>query len=214
MRENKIYSFIGLDREAGAVAMGEGLAEQAVKRGKAYLVLIADDAASNTAKKIRTAVYGRNVPLVGFGKKEQLGQILGKTFVSVIAVTDRSFAERIKELVELENNNDNSSYGGDFVEQTHGVISFVPASRMRANCRDAACGAASVPGVKLRLAGCHSNNSALGKIGGMTQQRHVNPRPENSSLNAKSLYWHWSQTGSSNSNAITYAGPASGPFPC
>ncbi|HHW21900.1 MAG TPA: 50S ribosomal protein L7ae [Clostridiaceae bacterium] len=118
MRENKIYSFIGLARKAGAVAMGEGLAEQAVKRGKAYLVLIADDAASNTAKKIRTAVYGRNVPLVGFGKKEQLGQILGKTFVSVIAVTDRSFAERIKELVELENNNDNSSYGGDFVEQT------------------------------------------------------------------------------------------------
>lgn len=118
MQKNKIYSFIGLARKAGAIAAGEGLAEQAVKRGKAYLVLITHDASLNTIKKIRTAIYGRSIPLVEFGCKEQLGRMLGKTFFSVIAVTDRGFAERIKELIEREHNNDNSAYGGDFVEQT------------------------------------------------------------------------------------------------
>lgn len=118
MRKNNIYSFIGLARKAGAVAAGEGPAGQAVKKGKAYLVLTAHDASLNTIKKIRAAINGKNIPLVGFGNKERLGHMLGKTFISVIAVTDRGFAERLKELVEREHENDNSAYGGDFIEQT------------------------------------------------------------------------------------------------
>ena len=86
---------------------------------------------------------------------------------------------------------------GDFVEQTHGVFSFDSVPHMRADGGDAACGAASEPGVKLGLAGCHSNNSAHSKFGGMTQQRHVSSKPINSSQNAKSLYWRVTQTGSS-----------------
>ena len=88
MQKNKIYSFIGLARKAGAIAAGEGLAEQAVKRGKAYLVLITHDASLNTIKKIRTAIYGRNIPLVEFGCKEQ--PHAGEDLFSVIAVTDRA----------------------------------------------------------------------------------------------------------------------------
>lgn len=116
MWKNKVYSFIGLARKAGAIATGEGLAEQAVKRGKAYLVLVTHDASLNTRKKIETAMYDKDIPLVVFGNKEQLGHMLGKSFFSVIAVTDRGFAERIKELIEQEQNNDNTAHGGGFFE--------------------------------------------------------------------------------------------------
>jgi len=106
MWKNKVYSFIGLTKKAGAIAAGEVPAELAVKRGKAYMVIIADDASQNTKKKIDSAVYGRNIPLVRFGSKEQLGHILGKPYISVIAVTGRSFAERIKEMIDQNHNND------------------------------------------------------------------------------------------------------------
>ncbi|MGI6123260.1 MAG: L7Ae/L30e/S12e/Gadd45 family ribosomal protein [Acetivibrionales bacterium] len=118
MSEDKIYSFIGLAKKAGAILGGEGLSEQAVKRGKAYLVLITEDASLNTRKKIETALYNSSIPLVEFGNKEKLGQMLGKTFFSVISVTNRGFAERIKEMVEQNKNNDNTAHGGGFFEQT------------------------------------------------------------------------------------------------
>lgn len=118
MSEDKIYSFIGLARKAGAVAMGEPLSEQAVKRGKAQLVLVTRDASENTKKKIETALFGRNVLMLKFGDKEMLGKMLGKAFLSVIAITDVGFSERIKEMIEQNFNNDNTAHGGGFFEQT------------------------------------------------------------------------------------------------
>jgi ribosomal protein L7Ae-like RNA K-turn-binding protein len=111
---NRIYSFIGLARKAGAVAMGEALAEQAVKRKKACLVLVTLDASDNTVKKIETALYGSDIPMIRFGNKEDLGHILGKSAFSVIAITDKGFSERIKTLIEQNSNNDNTAHGGGF----------------------------------------------------------------------------------------------------
>ena len=111
---SKIYSFIGLARKAGAVSPGEALAEQAVKRERAYLVLLAQDASENTKKKIRTALYKTDIPLLEFGNKADLGRMLGKTFFSVIAVTDKGFAERIMELIKQNCNN--SVHGGGIFE--------------------------------------------------------------------------------------------------
>ena len=118
MWEDKIYSFIGLAKKAGAILAGEALSEQAVKRGKAYLVIITEDASLNTRKKIETALYNSNIPMIEFGQKDKLGQRLGKTFFSVISVTNRGFADRIKELIEQNENNDNTAHGGGFFEQT------------------------------------------------------------------------------------------------
>ncbi len=118
MWEDKIYSFIGLAKKAGAIMAGEALTEQAVKSEKAFLVIITEDASLNTRKKIETALFKSNIPIIEFGKKDKLGQRLGKTFFSVISVTNRSFADRIKELIEQNENNDNTAHGGGFFEQT------------------------------------------------------------------------------------------------
>lgn len=118
MSEDKIYSFIGLARKAGKLALGEALTEQAVKRGKAELVIITRDASDNTKKKIETALFGKNIPVLQFGSKERLGHMLGKALFSVIAVTDKGFSGEIEKMIEHCFNNDNTAHGGGFFEQT------------------------------------------------------------------------------------------------
>jgi ribosomal protein L7Ae-like RNA K-turn-binding protein len=115
---NKIYSFIGLARKAGAVCPGETLSAQAVKQKRAYLVLVTGDASDNTKEKIKTVVYGTDIPLLQFGEKAKLGKMLGKVFFSVIAITENRFAQRIMEMIVQNSNNDNSTHGGGFFEQT------------------------------------------------------------------------------------------------
>lgn len=118
MWEDKIYSFIGLAKKAGAIMAGEGLTEMSVKRRKACLVIITEDASVNTRKKVETALYNSDIPLLEFGQKDKLGQRLGKPFFSVISVTNRGFADRIEELIKQNGNKDNTAHGGGFFEQT------------------------------------------------------------------------------------------------
>jgi len=116
MWENKVYSFIGLAKKAGAVITGEWLTEMSLKKGKVCLVIITEDASHNTRKKIETALFNRGIPLIEFGHKEKMGRCLGKSFLSVISVTDHGFADRIKELIGQNEINDNTAHGGGFFE--------------------------------------------------------------------------------------------------
>ena len=109
----KIYSFIGLARKAGALALGEELTERVVKSRKAYLVIVTQDAADNTLKKIETALFGSETPMIRFGNKENLGKVLGKELISVIGVTNKQFSDRINVMIE-QTNNYNTAHGGGF----------------------------------------------------------------------------------------------------
>lgn len=117
MSESKIYSFIGLARKAGALCAGEGQTEGAVKSHKAVLVLITEDASGNTRKKFQNACKSQSVECLLFGTKVQLGEMLGKEMISVVAITDQRFSEKIREMV---NNHikGNTAHGGGFFEQT------------------------------------------------------------------------------------------------
>ena len=117
MSENKIYSFIGLARKAGAVAPGESAAINALRNGKAYIVILANDASENTQKRFTNYCNSKSVQLVPFGLKSSLGETLGKEVFSVMAITDKRFSDRIIELIRL-NNQDNTAHGGGFFEQT------------------------------------------------------------------------------------------------
>lgn len=116
MDENKIYSFIGLAKKAGAVLAGEGIVRASIKRRKAFLVILAKDASPNTKRKIETALYNSNITMLEFGYKEKLGHILGKVQYSVVAIIDSGFAGRINELIEQIQNNDDKANGGGFFE--------------------------------------------------------------------------------------------------
>ncbi len=116
MEENKIYSFIGLAKKAGTVLAGEGIVKAAIKKRRAFLVIMAKDASPNTKKKIETALFNSAITMLEFGNKEKLGHTLGKAQFSVIAISDSGFAGRIEELIEHVQNNDDKAYGGGFFD--------------------------------------------------------------------------------------------------
>ena len=100
MRNNRIYLFLGLAAKAGKVAAGDESCERAAKSGKAFLIVVSEDASQNTIKKFRDICAYRGIEARCYGLKSELGKYTGKGARSVIAVTDKSFAGRLKEMID------------------------------------------------------------------------------------------------------------------
>lgn len=107
MKGNKVFSLLGLAKKAGKVVSGEFSTESAVKSGKAYLVLAAEEASENTKKKFRNMCEYYEVPFFCYGKKEELGGCIGQEFRASLAVTDPGFSEAIqKQLAQMDERRD------------------------------------------------------------------------------------------------------------
>ena len=81
MLKNRLFSNISLAQKAGKVASGEYATEMAVKSGKAYMVIVAEDASDNTKKKMMNMTQYYEVPIHMIGTKEELGVISEKNIV-------------------------------------------------------------------------------------------------------------------------------------
>ncbi len=91
---DSITSLLGLALRAGRLAVGEEPVGSASRSHKAYLLLLASDAADNTIRRAHHfAQSGTNticltVPMT----KEALGGALGRASCAMLAVTDVGFA--------------------------------------------------------------------------------------------------------------------------
>lgn len=97
---NRVDSMLGLATKAGKTKMGTFLVEDAVRSGKARLVLIAEDAEKNTRKTIEDKCTTYHVPVRYYGLKDELGHSAGKGLRSCAAVLDTGFAESITKLID------------------------------------------------------------------------------------------------------------------
>lgn len=97
---NKIYSMLGLATKAGKVVSGEFATDKSIKGGKAWLVIVSEDASDNTKKMFSNMCEFYEVPRYFFGTKEKLGHAIGKAMRSSLAITDENFAKSIKKQVE------------------------------------------------------------------------------------------------------------------
>ena len=104
MSQNKALSMIGLATKAGKVASGEFCTEKEVKSGRAYLVIVADDASDNTKKKFQNMCDFYQVPIYFFKDIDTLGHSMGKEFRASLAILDEGFADGIQR--ELKNRED------------------------------------------------------------------------------------------------------------
>ena len=91
----KITSLLGFAQRSGSVASGETAAEIALKKEKAYLLILSADASANTVRKFSGIAATHRVPVLRIFDKQALGQILGKGERSSAAVTDAHFAKEI-----------------------------------------------------------------------------------------------------------------------
>ena len=101
--EDKALGLLGMMRRARAVETGTDSACDAVRAGKAKLLILSADTAENALRKAENAAEGRRVILlpVHYGRAE-LGAALGMGECSMAAVTELGFAEEfVKLLAEI-----------------------------------------------------------------------------------------------------------------
>ena len=103
----RVLNLIGLATKAGKTASGEFSTEKAVKSGKAYLVVVSEEASDNTRKKFTDMCTYYRVPIVIFGGKDELGHYMGKEMRASLAILNEGFA---KAVVKQMNINGGSKY--------------------------------------------------------------------------------------------------------
>ena len=107
LKPDRVLSMLGIAAKAGSVASGEFSTEKAVKEGRAYLVIVAQDASDNTKKMFRNMTDFYQVPMYEYSDKEMLGHFIGKEFRASLAVTNEglshSIEERLKQQSQLNN---------------------------------------------------------------------------------------------------------------
>ena len=92
----KVLSMLGLAARSRNVVSGGFATENAVKSGKAYMVIVSDDASGNTKKKFKNMCAYYKVPIYQFGVKEVLGHSMGKQDRTSLAITNEGFANSIR----------------------------------------------------------------------------------------------------------------------
>ena len=102
MKPNKIGSMLGLAARGRNLVSGEFATENAVKSGKAFLVIITEDASDNTVKKFTNMCDFYEVPMVRFTDKEAMGHYIGKEMRVSVAVTNEGIADTILHYLEEE----------------------------------------------------------------------------------------------------------------
>ena len=99
MPDEKTYMLLGLAFRARRLCTGSDACEIAVKKRKACLVIVAEDASDNTKKKYKNMCNYRNIEIIFWGEKDLLGKFTGKGLTTVAALTDEGFAKRFKEML-------------------------------------------------------------------------------------------------------------------
>lgn len=95
MKMDNALRMVGIATKAGQTASGEFMTENAVKSGKAALVILAGDASDNTKKKFKNMCEFYDVPIRIYSTKDELGHAMGKEFRASMAVTDEGLAQTI-----------------------------------------------------------------------------------------------------------------------
>ncbi|MBR4991790.1 MAG: 50S ribosomal protein L7 [Clostridia bacterium] len=90
---HNILTLIGLCKRAGMLEVGEEPVEAVARAKDARVLLLAADAADNTARRVRHfAEMGNCLWLRVPFTKEEMGRSLGRTSCAIVAVTDIGFA--------------------------------------------------------------------------------------------------------------------------
>lgn len=100
MKQNKILSLLGIAMRGRNLVSGELQTLEAVRKGSAMLVIIAEDASDNTRKLFSDKCSYYEVPVYFFGTKETLGRAIGKDVRSSLGVCEAGLAEKIIELLK------------------------------------------------------------------------------------------------------------------
>lgn len=102
MKQNKVLSLLGIAMKGRRLVSGETQTLEAIRKGSAMLVIIAEDASDNTRKLFADKSGYYHVPVASFGTKESLGDAIGKELRSAVGVCDAGLADAIMKQLKEE----------------------------------------------------------------------------------------------------------------
>ena len=92
---------LGIAAKSGNVVSGEFSTEKAIKSGRAFLVIVSEEASENTNKMFANMTEFYEVPMYVFGTKEELGRCIGKEFRASLAIIDENLANAVEDKLKL-----------------------------------------------------------------------------------------------------------------
>ncbi len=99
INRQKAMNLIGLAMRAGKLVTGEELTIADVRKNKAKIVFVANDASENTKKKIKDKSSYYEVPCFELFSEAEITQMIGRPR-KVFGILDKGFAKKTKELIE------------------------------------------------------------------------------------------------------------------
>lgn len=97
-----LHSMLGLCQRAGKAVSGDLAVEQALRRRKADLLLLAEDASERTREKFLKLAEQASVRCFSVGDRADLGSALGKAGRAVVAIQSRDFTKGIIGILQRE----------------------------------------------------------------------------------------------------------------
>ena len=103
--KSKVLSYMGFAKKSGNLVSGVNTCSFNIAKGKAKLVILAEDISENSEKKIMKDVRKYGVDHIKYGIGEELSHATGAAGRTVFAVLDQNFAESIKREIEDDQEN-------------------------------------------------------------------------------------------------------------
>ena len=112
MKQNKIFSLLGLAAKGRNLVSGEFQTMESIRSQSAYLILVAQDASDNTKKLFHDKSSYYEIPVYDYGTKDDLGRAIGKDLRSSLGVCEEGLAKAIIKQLEIEQNAAGGRNGG------------------------------------------------------------------------------------------------------
>ena len=90
---DKALQYLSMARKAGLAELGEEPVGAAARAGKAYVILVASDAADHTWRRGKSYAAGTDQQCIRLkSTKDEMGRAIGRTSLAMAAITDVSMA--------------------------------------------------------------------------------------------------------------------------
>ncbi|MDO4868861.1 MAG: ribosomal L7Ae/L30e/S12e/Gadd45 family protein [Bacillota bacterium] len=100
--KNKVLTYMGFAKRSGNLVSGVNTCSFNISKGKAKLIILAEDISENSEKKIMKDVRKHSVDHIKYGSSDELSHATGTVGRTVFAVLDSHFAETIKSEIERD----------------------------------------------------------------------------------------------------------------
>ena len=92
---NKAAGLLSIAAKAGKVVSGSETVMEEIKKKRAKLVILSEEASANTRKLFQDKASYRDIPVTVFGSSEDLGRAIGKGSRVVLCVLDEGLSKSI-----------------------------------------------------------------------------------------------------------------------